>query len=150
MCTIRFDGYRDWKICVCCIDSIPLYKFFHISVNFENTKMVDHSKPHLKVSRPGVFDIRCLIWNTEIIVYMKKFRKDWRRYKSRHWILMFIGKNIRQKRTKNYRFKNPKNDKSKLLHINLEMLESGSCPSLIVCYILFYYDRSRNLAVSIY
>ena len=30
--------------------------------------MADHI---LKVSRPGVFDIRCLSWNTAIIVFMK-------------------------------------------------------------------------------
>ena len=30
--------------------------------------MLDHI---LKISRPGVFDIRCLRWNTAIIVFMK-------------------------------------------------------------------------------
>ena len=33
-----------------------------------NTKMVDHI---LKISRAGVFDIRCFNWNTAIIVFMK-------------------------------------------------------------------------------
>ena len=33
-----------------------------------DTKMVDHI---LKISRPGVFYIRCLNWNTAIIVFMK-------------------------------------------------------------------------------
>ena len=64
------------------------YKFCNISVNFEDTKMVDHI---LKISRPGVFKSRCLSWNTAIIVFMKKCRMDQRRYKSRHWIPMFIG-----------------------------------------------------------
>ena len=36
-----------------------------MSVNFEDTKMVDHS---LKISRPGFLDIRYLSWNTAIIV----------------------------------------------------------------------------------
>ena len=35
--------------------------------------MVDHI---LKISRPGVFDSRCLGWNTAIIVFMKKWIKD--------------------------------------------------------------------------
>ena len=35
--------------------------------------MVDHI---LKISRPGVFEIRCLSWNTAIIVFMKKLRMD--------------------------------------------------------------------------
>ena len=55
---------------------------------FWRYKMVDRI---LKISRPGVFDIRCLSWNTAIIVFMKKCRMDRRRYKSRHWIPMFIG-----------------------------------------------------------
>ena len=45
-----------------------LYKFRNFSVNFEDTKMVDHI---LKISRPGVFDVRCLSWNTAMIVFMK-------------------------------------------------------------------------------
>ena len=55
---------------------------------FEDTKMVDHI---LKISRPGVFDIRRLSWNTAIVVFIKKCRMVRRRYKSRHWISMFIG-----------------------------------------------------------
>ena len=43
--------------------------------------MVDHI---LKISRPGVFDNRCLSWETAIIVFMYKRRMDRRRYKSRH------------------------------------------------------------------
>jgi len=39
------------------------------NVNFEDAEMVDHI---LKISRPGVFNIRCLNWNTAIIVFMKK------------------------------------------------------------------------------
>ena len=65
-----------------------MYTFGNIFINFEDTKMVDHI---LKISIPGVYDIRCLDWNTEIIVFMKKFRMDRRRYKSCHWIPMFIG-----------------------------------------------------------
>ena len=48
--------------------------------------MVDHI---LKISRPGVFDIRCLSWNTASIVFMKRCCMDRRRYESRHWIPMF-------------------------------------------------------------
>ena len=66
-----------------------LYKFCNISVNFEDSKMIDHI---LKISRLGIFDFRCLSWNTAIIVFMKKCRMDRRRYESRHWIPMFIGK----------------------------------------------------------
>ena len=46
-----------------------LFKFRNISVNFKDTKVLDHI---LKISRPGVFDIRCLSWNTGIIVFIKK------------------------------------------------------------------------------
>ena len=46
----------------------------NISVNFEVTKMVYQT---LKISRSGVFDIRCSSCNIGIL--------------SRHWILMFIG-----------------------------------------------------------
>ena len=47
----------------------------------------------LKISRPGVSDIRCLNWKNAIIVFMKKCRMDRRRYnnKSRHLIPTFIG-----------------------------------------------------------
>ena len=48
-----------------------MYKFCNISVNFKDTKMVELI---LKISRPGVFDIRWLSWNTVIIVSMKKCR----------------------------------------------------------------------------
>ena len=57
--------------------------FCNSFVNFEDRKMVDHI---LKF-----YDIRCLSWNTEIIVLMKKCRMFRRWYKSRHWIPMFIG-----------------------------------------------------------
>ena len=43
-------------------------KKFNISVNFENTKKVDHI---LKISRPDFLYIRWLNWNTAIIVFMK-------------------------------------------------------------------------------
>ena len=47
-------------------------KFVHILkyilVNFVNTKMVEDLI--LKISRPGVFDIRCVNWNTAIIVFI--------------------------------------------------------------------------------
>jgi len=43
--------------------------------------MVDHN---LKISRPGVYDIRCLGWNTTIIVFMKECCMDRRQYQSRH------------------------------------------------------------------
>ena len=46
-----------------------LYKFCNISVNFDDTKMVGLI---LKISKPGVFDIRCVNWNTTIIVFTKK------------------------------------------------------------------------------
>ena len=59
-----------------------------ISFNFKDTKMVDHI---LKISRPGVFDIRCLNLNTAKIVNMKIFCMDQRRYKSLYLIPMFIG-----------------------------------------------------------
>ena len=67
---------------------IEIFTNFAISVNFEDTKMVDHI---LKISRPDVLDVVCLSWNTAIIVCMRKCRMDRRRYKSRHWIPMFIG-----------------------------------------------------------
>ncbi len=35
---------------------------------FKYTNMVNHI---LKISRPGAFDIRCLSWNTAIIVFIK-------------------------------------------------------------------------------
>jgi len=57
--------------------------FCNISFNFEDTKMVDHI---LEISRPGVYDIVCLNWNTAIIVFLTKFRMDRRRYKSLHFI----------------------------------------------------------------
>ena len=60
---------------------------FVANIFFGDTKMVDHI---LKISRP-VFDIYSLSWNTTTIVFIKKYRMDRRRYKSRHWILMFIG-----------------------------------------------------------
>ena len=71
--------YGDCKIIICGKNSVPLYKFSNISVNFEDTKMVDHI---LEISRPVVFDIRCLNWNTTIIVFMKKGHMDGRQYKS--------------------------------------------------------------------
>ena len=52
--------------------------FAIFSVNFEDTKMVDLI---LKISRPGVFDIRCLSWNSAIIVFKQKMER--RQYKSR-------------------------------------------------------------------
>ena len=58
-----------------------MYKFCNILVNFEDTKMINSI---LKISRPGVSDIRCLSWNTAIIVFMKKCPIDRRLYKSRH------------------------------------------------------------------
>ena len=45
-----------------------MYKFCNIFVNFEHTKIVDHI---FKISKSGVFDIRCLSLNTAIIVLMK-------------------------------------------------------------------------------
>ena len=59
--------------------NIEIYKFCNISVNFENTKIVDHI---LEILRPGVFEFRCLNWNTG--VFMKKCRMDRRRYKRSH------------------------------------------------------------------
>jgi len=44
---------------------IEIFTNFAISVNFEDTKMVDHI---LKISRPDVLDVVCLSWNTAIIV----------------------------------------------------------------------------------
>ena len=44
-----------------------------LCTNFEDTKMVDHI---LKISRPGVFDVGDLSWNTAIIVFMKKCRMN--------------------------------------------------------------------------
>ena len=52
--------------------------FAIFSVNFEDTKMVDLI---LKISRPGVFYIRCLSWNSAIIVFKQKMER--RQYKSR-------------------------------------------------------------------
>ena len=60
--------------------------FAIFSVNFEDTKMVDLI---LKISRPGVFYIRCLSWNSAIIVFKQKMER--RQYKSRHLIPMFLG-----------------------------------------------------------
>ena len=57
-------------------------------------KIEDHI---LKISRPGVFDIRCLNWNTVQIVFINKYPMDRRQYKSRHIIPMFIVKPCRIK-----------------------------------------------------
>ena len=40
----------------------------YLFVNFKDTQMGDLI---LKISRPGVFDIRCLSWNTATIVFVK-------------------------------------------------------------------------------
>ena len=64
-----------------------MYKFCNISVNFKDTKILDLI---LKISRPGVFNIRFVNCNTAIIVFMKKCHMDRRRYKSCHLIPMFI------------------------------------------------------------
>ena len=47
-----------------------MYTFYKISVKFENTKIINLI---LKISRPGVFDIICVNWNTVNIVFSKKF-----------------------------------------------------------------------------
>ena len=56
----------------------------HISVNFEDAKMVDNI---LKISRPGVFDTKR---NCNYCV-REKCRMDQRRYKTCQRISMFIG-----------------------------------------------------------
>jgi len=66
--------------------SIYTYIYLYIPINL--TKMADHI---LKISRPGVFDFRCINWKTPIIVFMKKCPMKRRRYKRSHWIPMFIG-----------------------------------------------------------
>jgi len=58
---------------------------FAISPPFANLKdfiYICIIEYNLKTSRPGVFDIRCLSWNTAIIVSVKKCHMDKRRYKS--------------------------------------------------------------------
>ena len=50
-------------------NELKFVKFCNISANFKDTKMVDNV---LKISRPGVFEIRCVNWKIEIIVFMKK------------------------------------------------------------------------------
>ena len=72
-----------------------LRQFYQINLNWYKfavspsiLKMVDHI---LKISRPGVFDFRCINWKTAIIVFMKKCPMKRRRYKRNHWISMFIG-----------------------------------------------------------
>ena len=77
---IRFSCFK--------IDKDIRYKdnFAIFSVNFEDTKMVDLI---LKISRPGVFDIRCLSGNSAIFVCKQKMER--RRYKSRYLIPMFLG-----------------------------------------------------------
>ena len=67
-CILKID--EDIKTILIYWTNWNLYKFCNISVNFKDTKMVDHI---LKISRPGVFDKRYLSWNTAIIVFMKKF-----------------------------------------------------------------------------
>ena len=49
-----------------------MYKFFNISVNFQDKKIVDY-----------IFDIRCLSWKTAQILLRKKCRFDQRRCKDR-------------------------------------------------------------------
>jgi len=53
------------------IDNVifQIYKSCNIFANFEDTKMVGLI---LKISKPGVFDIRCLNLNTTIFVFTKK------------------------------------------------------------------------------
>ena len=42
-------------------------------------KMVDHIS---KISKPDIFDIRCLNWNSAIIVFIEKWSMDRRQYNS--------------------------------------------------------------------
>ena len=78
-CVLKLTKILDIHFC----------KFWNISIKFEDTKMVDHT---LKISRPGVFDKRCLNWNTAITVFMNKYHMVRRRYRSRHvyWDTMNI------------------------------------------------------------
>ena len=50
------------------LDSFNLLNKLIFVTNFAISPMVDHI---LKISRPGVFDIRCLSWNTAFFVHEK-------------------------------------------------------------------------------
>ena len=87
--------YFSWILKLTKILEIMKILIFAITLSIlKKQKIEDHI---LKISRPGVFDIRCLNWNTEQIVFINKYPMDRRQYKSRHIIPMFIVKPCRIK-----------------------------------------------------
>ena len=69
----------------------------NISVNFEGSKMVDHIS---KIQKLGDLCFKCFIWGSTQIVFTKYCRMKQRRYRSRHFILMFIRTPRRRDRSR--------------------------------------------------
>ena len=58
----------------------------YLRLHFEDKKCY----PYLKISRPGVFDIRCVNWNTAVIVFKKKCLMDRSHLKSHvYWDTLY-------------------------------------------------------------